>query len=59
MNLLEKTRTINTLLQESAGKPIDFMRIGATLSDIIQANIFIVNRSGKLLGYTVFQRIES
>ncbi len=59
MNLLEKTRTINTLLQESAGKPIDFMRIGATLSDIIEANIFIVNRSGKLLGYTVFQRIES
>ncbi len=59
MNLLEKTRKINTLLQESAGKPIDFKKMGEILSEVIEANIFIVNQSGKLLGYAVCQRIEN
>lgn len=59
MNLLEKTRKINALLQESAGKPVDFNGIGETLSGVIEANTFIVSKSGKLLGYAICQRVEN
>lgn len=49
--LLEKTRTINKLLQKSAGHPVEFIEMAKVLSDLIDANIYIVGRRGKILGY--------
>ncbi len=59
MDLLSKTRKINALLQKSAGKPVNFKEMSETLSEVINANIFIVSRRGKLLGYALHQNIEN
>ncbi|MGJ7910680.1 GTP-sensing pleiotropic transcriptional regulator CodY [Neobacillus sp. LXY-1] len=59
MDLLTKTRRINVLLQKSAGKPVNFKEMAETLSETIEANIYIVSRRGKLLGLSIFQQIEN
>ena len=59
MNLLGKTRTINAMLQKAAGKPVNFKEMSETLSKVIEANVFVVSRRGKLLGYAINQQIEN
>ncbi|TDL35049.1 GTP-sensing pleiotropic transcriptional regulator CodY [Jeotgalibacillus sp. S-D1] len=59
MNLLGKTRQINSMLQQSAGKPVNFKEMAETLSDVIEANVFILSRKGKLLGFAINQQIEN
>lgn len=49
--LLEKTRTINKLLQKTAGNPVEFIEMAKVLSDLIDCNVYIVGRRGKILGY--------
>lgn len=51
-SLLEKTREINSLIQKSAGHPISFDEMSAVLSENIDANIYIIGRRGKILGYS-------
>lgn len=50
MTLLTKTRRLNKLLQKEAGNPVSFMNMAEVLSDILQADIFVVSRKGKVLG---------
>ena len=50
VTLLEKTRTINKLLQKNKETSVDFNEIAKVLSDIIECNIYIISKSGKLLG---------
>ncbi|KUO76287.1 MAG: GTP-sensing transcriptional pleiotropic repressor CodY [Desulfosporosinus sp. BRH_c37] len=50
--LLEKTRTINKLIQRAAGNPVDFEEMATVLSKAVVANIYIVGRRGKILGYS-------
>lgn len=52
VSLLEKTRTINGLVQRSAGNPIEFEAMAKVLSQAVSANAYIVGRRGKILGYT-------
>ncbi|EPZ39249.1 GTP-sensing transcriptional pleiotropic repressor CodY [Anoxybacillus thermarum] len=59
MNLLEKTRKINAMLQNAAGKPVNFKEMAETLCEVIEANIFVVSRRGKLLGFAIKQTIEN
>jgi transcriptional pleiotropic repressor len=59
MNLLEKTRKINAMLQNAAGKPVNFKEMAETLCEVIQANVFVVSRRGKLLGFAIKQTIEN
>lgn len=59
MDLLSKTRKINAMLQASAGKPVNFKEMAETLGDIIDSNVFIVSRKGKLLGISIHQKIEN
>ncbi|GGE65611.1 GTP-sensing pleiotropic transcriptional regulator CodY [Priestia taiwanensis] len=59
MELLERTRKINKLLQQSAGKPVNFKEMADTLTEVIEANVFIVSRRGKILGYGITQKIEN
>jgi len=49
--LLQKTRSINKLLQKSAGHTVDFHEVASVLSDTIEASIYILDRSGKVVGY--------
>lgn len=59
MTLLNKTRTINSMLQASAGKSVSFNDMANTLSNVIECNVFVVSRRGKLLGIAINQQIES
>ncbi|KRG09758.1 GTP-sensing pleiotropic transcriptional regulator CodY [Lederbergia galactosidilytica] len=59
MDLLSKTRTINAMLQKAAGKPVNFKEMAETLSEVIQANIYVLSRRGKLLGYAINVQIEN
>jgi transcriptional pleiotropic repressor len=59
MDLLTKTRTINAMLQKAAGKPVNFKEMAETLCDVIESNVFVVSRRGKLLGYAIKQSIEN
>lgn len=59
MNLLEKTRKINKLLQDAAGKHVNFKEMAESLSGLIEANVYVVSRRGKLLGFGVNQQIEN
>ena len=59
MPLLQKTRTINAMLQKAAGKPVNFKEMSETLRDVIECNVFIVSRRGKLLGFAINQQIEN
>ena len=59
MNLLGKTRQINSMLQAAAGKPVNFKDMAETLSEVIECNAFVVSRKGKVLGYAINQQIEN
>lgn len=59
MDLLTKTRTINAMLQKAAGKSVNFKEMAETLRDVIEANVFVVSRRGKLLGFAIKQSIEN
>jgi len=51
MVLLEKIQRFNKLLQKSAVNGVDFMELAKLLSDMVDANIYVVSRTGKILGF--------
>lgn len=56
--MLEKTRDINKLIQKSAGHPISFDDMAGVLSENIDANIYIIGRRGKILGYSFMNNYD-
>lgn len=56
MELLEKTRKINKLLQK--GDSVEYGDIAKLLCDIIQANTYIVDRDGYVKGYALIHEFE-
>jgi len=59
MELLNRTRKINMILQKSTGKSVNFTEMAETLCDVITANVFILSDKGKLLGFAIHQEIEN
>lgn len=51
--LLEKTRILNRILQKSATEPVVFSDIAKTLSEVMNCNVYVVSRKGKILGYSL------
>lgn len=51
MKLLEKMRHINQMLQKTGGKPVNFHEMAQVLQELIDADIYVVSRKGKILGY--------
>ena len=58
MSLLAKTRMLNKVLQKSGTEPVVFDDICNLLSDVLQCNVYIVSRRGKILGYNLASGIE-
>ena len=56
--LLEKTRILNRILQKSATEPVVFSDIAKTLSDVMDCNVYVISRRGKLLGYSLIGSYE-
>lgn len=59
MTLLNRTRRINAMLQKSAGKSVDFNDMSKTLTEVLNGNVFILSRKGKLLGVAINQEVEN
>ena len=59
MSLLHRTRRINSLLQKSAGNPVDFNDMAKTLTEVLNSNVYILSKKGKLLGVAVHQEVEN
>lgn len=59
MGLLEKTRKINRLLQQANGKAVNFKEMATALQLVIGANIYIISRRGKLLGFSIYEEIAN
>ncbi|SHG86000.1 GTP-sensing pleiotropic transcriptional regulator CodY [Virgibacillus chiguensis] len=59
MELLNRARKINAMLQKFGGKSVDFNDMSASLRDVIKGNVYILSRRGKLLGFAINQEIEN
>ena len=51
--LLEQTRKLNRLLQDSAREKIEFVQLTDVLSDSLKCNTYLFDRKGQLLGKTL------
>jgi len=58
MNLLEKTRKINMMLQKTmGGSGVGYQDLARLLSEVIVANVYIITADGTILGSGVNQEI--
>jgi transcriptional pleiotropic repressor len=52
-DLLEKTRVVSRVLQNRASNRLpDYQRLAKLLTDLSTANVYIINREGRILGYS-------
>lgn len=51
--LLEKTRMLNRILQQSGNTPVSFPQLCKTLSEILDANVYVSSKRGKVLGVSL------
>ena len=58
MSLLEKTRKLNKILQKSGSEPVVFNDICELLSEVLNCNVYIISRKGKVLGYNLSYGFE-
>ena len=57
MTLLEKTRKINKLLQRSEN--VEYNSVSKVLSNILDADVYIVDKKGKLYGYSLINEDDT
>ncbi len=57
-SLLNKTRQINNIVQNPTAQSISFPEIAKGLTEVIQSNIYIVNQTGRILGYSFLADFE-
>lgn len=58
--LLEKTRRVGRALQaKRGGEPLDYRNLSRLLSEFSTANVYIVDKSGRLLGYNWLPEYKS
>ncbi len=59
-NLLEKTRLVGRAVQaKRSGEPLDYSNLSRLLSEFSTANVYIVSKSGRLLGYNWLPEYKS
>jgi len=52
-SLLKKTRRLNKTLQSYGPQPVSFIDLSKILSDILEANVYIASKKGRVLGYAL------
>src|SRR5690554_3797797 len=50
-SLLQKTRRVNKTIQSYGSKPVSFIELSKILSDVLDANVYIASKKGRVLGY--------
>ena len=58
VQLLDKTRKINKLLHNNNTQKVVFNDICNVLSDILDSNILVISRKGKVLGVSLCPGVE-
>jgi transcriptional pleiotropic repressor len=58
MSLLNKTRKLNRVLQQSAGEAVRFSDLAQLFAQVFTANTYILNTRGKLLGFALIDDYE-
>lgn len=53
--LLEKSRSINRILQKIASNPVDFVEMADVLKDNLKCSVIIVGRRGQIIGYSFLE----
>ncbi|KOA20861.1 GTP-sensing transcriptional pleiotropic repressor CodY [Clostridium homopropionicum DSM 5847] len=56
--LLKKVRRINKILQKTGAEPVVFEDICGSLSEILECNVYLINKKGKILGYRFYNGLE-
>ena len=59
VQLLDKTRKINRLLQRAESQRVIFNDICEVLSDILESNTLVISKKGKILGVNIRPEFES
>lgn len=57
-SLLQKTRRLNKSLQSYGPEPVSFEELSRILSDILQANVYIASKKGRVLGYKLSEGFD-
>ncbi|KAJ51552.1 transcriptional repressor CodY [Clostridium tetanomorphum DSM 665] len=57
-SLLNKTRRLNKILQKSGTEPVVFDDICKLLSEVLECNVYILSKKGKILGYDLSTGFE-
>ena len=58
VNLLDKTRKINTLLHTSSSHKFVFNDICEVLSEVLSSNVLVIGKRGKILGVGLEENVE-
>ena len=58
MTLLENTRKLNRVLQQSAGEAVRFSDLSQLFAQVFTANTYILNTRGKILGFALIDDYE-
>lgn len=57
-SLLNKTRMLNKILQKTGTEPVVFDDICKLLSEVLNCNVYIISRRGKILGFNLSSGFE-
>lgn len=58
VQLLDKTRKINKLLHNNSTQKVIFNDICEVLSEILESNILVISKKGKVLGVSLWENVE-
>lgn len=58
MTLTDRAKMMSQLLQRSGGGPVDFEEMAEVLARAVDASVFVLARSGRLLGYHVYESLS-
>jgi len=58
VQLLDKTRKINKLLHNNNTSKVVFYDICEVLSEILESNILVLSKKGKVLGFSVWKDVD-
>jgi transcriptional pleiotropic repressor len=51
VTLLEKARELNKIIQKSSAEPVVFDDICRILSDVLDCNVYVISKKGKIIGH--------
>ena len=58
VQLLDKTRKINKLLHNNNSSKVVFNDICEVLSEILESNVLVISKKGKVLGISITPNVE-